>query len=119
MGVVKSIIAELTDETNVARAFSLLPMSWAVGVVIGLATFSHRRQYLLMFMPCFSPFLGGILSRPQDRWPNVFSHPFWNTYPYFLPCLASAAYACVSLIIVANFLQEVRFVLCQELYRFT
>src|SRR5712691_2892386 len=35
MGVVKSIIAEITDETNVARAFSLLPMTWAVGVVIG------------------------------------------------------------------------------------
>ena len=119
MGVVKSIIAELTDETNVARAFSLLPMSWAVGVVIGLVIFAYRSQYSLMFMPCSSPFLGGILSRPQDRWPNVFSHPFWNTYPYFLPCLTSAAYACVSLIIVANFLEEVGLVLCQELYRLT
>jgi hypothetical protein len=36
-GVVKSVIAELTDETNVARGFSLLPMVWSVGYIIGYA----------------------------------------------------------------------------------
>jgi len=95
-------------------------MSWAFGVVIGLAIFTYRRLFSLIFlMPCLSPFLGGVLSRPQDRWPTVFSHPFWTKYPYFLPCLASAAYACVSLVIVAYFLEEVGFVPCQELYRLT
>ena len=95
-------------------------MTWAFGVVIGLAIVTYRRLFSLIFlMPCLSPFLGGVLSRPQDRWPTVFSHPFWTKYPYFLPCLASAAYACVSLVIVAYFLEEVGFVLCQELYRLT
>jgi hypothetical protein len=35
LGVIKSMIAELTDETNVARGFSLMPMARAVGYVIG------------------------------------------------------------------------------------
>jgi hypothetical protein len=59
-------------------------------------------------MSYFSPFLGGTLSRPQDRWPSAFSNPFWNKYPYFLPCLVSAAFACVALVLVAKFLEEVR-----------
>ncbi|KAN0136219.1 efflux pump azaL [Lactarius tabidus] len=87
LGVIKSMIAELTDETNVARGFSLLPMARAVGYIIG-------------------PFIGGVLSRPQDHWPNRFSHPFWAEYPYFLPCLVAATYALISFIVTAMYLEE-------------
>ncbi|KAH8985272.1 MFS general substrate transporter [Lactarius akahatsu] len=87
IGVMKSMMAELTDETNMARGFSLIPVTWAIGSTIG-------------------PFIGGVLSRPQDRWPNVFSHPFWGEYPYFLPCLATAAYALLSFTLAAIFLKE-------------
>ncbi|KAH9054529.1 MFS general substrate transporter [Lactarius vividus] len=87
IGVMKSMMAELTDETNMARGFSLIPVTWAVGGTIG-------------------PFVGGMLSRPQDHWPNVFSHPFWGEYPYFLPCLATAAYSLLSFILAAVFLKE-------------
>ncbi|KAH9054518.1 MFS general substrate transporter [Lactarius vividus] len=86
-GVMKSMMAELTDETNMAHGFSLITITWAVGSTIG-------------------PFIGGVLSRPQDRWPNVFSHPFWAEYPYFLPCLASATYALLSFSLAAIFLEE-------------
>ena len=34
-GVVKSMMAELTDETNMARGFSLIPVTWAVGGTLG------------------------------------------------------------------------------------
>lgn len=51
--------------------------------------------------------MGGVLSRPQDRWPNAFSHPFWGEFPYFLPCVATAAYATLSFILTAFFLKEV------------
>ncbi|KAF8267749.1 MFS general substrate transporter [Lactarius quietus] len=86
-GVMKSMMAEITDETNMARGFALISVGWAVGGSIG-------------------PFIGGILSRPQDRWPIVFSHPFWGEYPYFLPCLATAAYALLSFSLAAILLQE-------------
>ncbi|KAN0140331.1 major facilitator superfamily [Lactarius tabidus] len=86
-GVMKSMMAELTDETNMARGFALISVGWAIGGTIG-------------------PFIGGMLSRPQDRWPIVFSHPFWGEYPYFLPCLATAAYALLSFSLAAIFLKE-------------
>jgi MFS family permease len=35
IGVMKSMMAELTDETNMARGFSLIPVTWAVGGTIG------------------------------------------------------------------------------------
>ncbi|KAH9169219.1 major facilitator superfamily domain-containing protein [Lactarius sanguifluus] len=87
IGVMKSMMAELTDETNMARGVSLMAVTWAVGSTMG-------------------PFIGGVLSRPQDRWPNVFSHPFWGEYPYFLPCLTTAAYALLSFTLAAIFLKE-------------
>jgi hypothetical protein len=34
-GIVKSAMAELTDETNVARGFSFLMMAYSIGNVIG------------------------------------------------------------------------------------
>jgi hypothetical protein len=56
----------------------------------------------------FSPLIGGTLSRPQDRWPHLFAHPFWAEYPYLLPCLVVAAYCCMSWVLTAAFLKEVR-----------
>ncbi|KAH9008180.1 major facilitator superfamily domain-containing protein [Lactarius deliciosus] len=71
LGIIKSMIAELLDETNVARGFSLLLMARAAGYMTG-------------------PFIGGVLvSRPQDYWPDRFFHPFWAENPYFLPCLVT------------------------------
>ncbi|KAH9018120.1 major facilitator superfamily domain-containing protein [Lactarius pseudohatsudake] len=86
-GVVKSMMSELTDETNVARGFSMLPMSQSLGYAIG-------------------PLVGGMLSRPQDRWPGVFSHSFWAEYPYFLPCFVAATCACASLTANVIYLKE-------------
>ena len=40
IGTVKSAMAELTDDTNEARGFSLLPVTWAFGYVIGFAMIS-------------------------------------------------------------------------------
>ncbi|KAH8985293.1 MFS general substrate transporter [Lactarius akahatsu] len=87
VGVVSSMTAELTDETNVAQGFSMLPVAWSLGRVIG-------------------PLIGGVLSRPQDRWPHVFSHSFWSDYPYFLPCLVAAIFVCLSLVISGFYLEE-------------
>ncbi|KAH8985291.1 MFS general substrate transporter [Lactarius akahatsu] len=77
-GVIKSMIAELTDETNIARGFSMPPVAWSLGYVIG----------------------------PQDRWPDAFSHPFWADYPYFLPCFVAATFMCFSFVITTLYLEE-------------
>lgn len=87
VGAVRSMIAELTDETNVARGFSKPPVAWSIGYVIG-------------------PLIGGVLSRPQDRWPQTFSHPFWADCPYFLPCLVAASFTFFSFVTTGLFLEE-------------
>ncbi|KAH9036967.1 MFS general substrate transporter [Lactarius pseudohatsudake] len=87
IGVSKSVLAELADDSNVARAFSFLLVVFEVGQVIG-------------------SFVGGFLSRPQDRWPDYFPQPFWVEYPYFLPCLVVASFSLIQFVIAAIFFEE-------------
>ncbi|KZT54505.1 MFS general substrate transporter [Calocera cornea HHB12733] len=85
--VIQTMISEMTDDTNEARAFPLYSLMWALGSVIG-------------------PSIGGTLSRPADNFPSVFGGvAFWETYPYFLPCAISACITGVS-IITSIFLKE-------------
>jgi len=72
VGVIKSIMGELTDSTNRAQGYALLPPVWSFGATIG-------------------PLLGGTLSHPHERFSKTFSGSFWKDYPYFLPCLVSSA----------------------------
>ncbi|CAE6442044.1 unnamed protein product [Rhizoctonia solani] len=87
MGVAKSMVVELTDETNQAQAFAFTPMVWSIGSTFG-------------------PFLGGTLSHPAKHLPSLFDTPFWNEYPYFLPCLTAAVYASCVFVVGALFLKE-------------
>ena len=52
--------------------------------------------------------MGGILSKPHDHWPQIFSDRFWIEYPYFLPCAAAAAFSAFTFLVTAIFLKEVR-----------
>ncbi|KAJ1311924.1 hypothetical protein OPQ81_010384 [Rhizoctonia solani] len=87
LGVSKSTIVELTDETNQAQAFSFLAILWSIGSTIG-------------------PFIGGTFSNPTKLFPRLFDTPFWNEYPYFLPCLMAATYSSCMFIITGLFLKE-------------
>ncbi|TBU50435.1 MFS general substrate transporter [Dichomitus squalens] len=86
-GVIKSMIADLTDASNMAQGFAMMPVMWSVGGTIG-------------------PIIGGQLARPHDRWPDIFSNPFWRYYPYFLPCAASALFSAVIFVVTAALLRE-------------
>ena len=35
VGAVKSMIGELTDSTNIAQAFALMPIGWCIGSTLG------------------------------------------------------------------------------------
>ncbi|KAG8701681.1 hypothetical protein FRC08_003963 [Ceratobasidium sp. 394] len=87
IGVAKSMMVELTDETNQAQCFAFFPVMWSTGSTIG-------------------PFIGGTLSNPARLLPRVFDTPFWNEYPYFLPCLVTAMFTAFVFILSAIFLQE-------------
>ncbi|CAE6466392.1 unnamed protein product [Rhizoctonia solani] len=86
--VIKSVMGEITDETNQGKAFAYLPLFWSLGALI-------------------APALGGFLSHPADRYPSVFGFELFRRYPYFLPCLAGSAFSILGLVAGILFLEEV------------
>ncbi|KAJ2926063.1 hypothetical protein H1R20_g11032, partial [Candolleomyces eurysporus] len=88
VGVSKSVLAEITDSTNIGDAYALSPIMWNTGITIG-------------------PTLGGVLSSPASRWPETFGKiPFFHHHPYFLPCAAAAFIAFASFFISSIALKE-------------
>ncbi|KAI6098971.1 major facilitator superfamily domain-containing protein [Pisolithus croceorrhizus] len=88
IGVMKSMLGELTDSSNMAQGFALMPIMWSLGCTLG-------------------PLIGGTLSRPQDHFPRLFGAPFWAEYPYFLPCGIASAFAVIVFVVIVFFLKEV------------
>ncbi|KAF5383858.1 hypothetical protein D9615_003796 [Tricholomella constricta] len=88
IGVTKSVMAEITDPTNVAQAFSFLPVAWSIGSTLG-------------------PFIGGTFTAPATRWPSVFGNiQFVKDYPYFLPCLVATLFPLSAFILAFVGLKE-------------
>ncbi|KAG8890445.1 hypothetical protein FRB98_008480 [Tulasnella sp. 332] len=86
--ILKSMIGEITDETNQARAYPLESVTWAAGCVLG-------------------PLIGGHLSHPVERYPSLFGNvEFLKNYPYFLPCAVSSCITFGSTLIAILFLEE-------------
>ncbi|OAX31596.1 MFS general substrate transporter [Rhizopogon vinicolor AM-OR11-026] len=86
--VMKSIMmGELTDSTNIAQGFALMPMAWSIGATLG-------------------PVIGGTLEHPKDHFPNVFRGEFWSQFPYFLPSAVAAAIAIICFLAILLFLNE-------------
>lgn len=53
------------------------------------------------------PLIGGLLSRPAERFPQVFGdNEFLKKFPYFLPCAVPATVTAVSWVIASLYLKE-------------
>jgi len=56
-----------------------------------------------------SPYVGGWLSKPADRFPDVFGNwDFFKTYPYFLASAVPATFTALAWLVTFFFLKEVR-----------
>jgi MFS family permease len=88
IGVLKSYIREITDQTNQAKAYTVRAVGWAIGTIVG-------------------PILGGGLARPAIQYPNLFSSTgLFGYFPFLLPCLASAILSGISLFLGMLYLKE-------------
>ncbi|KAI0749529.1 MFS general substrate transporter [Daedaleopsis nitida] len=88
IGVMKSMLAEITDPTNIAQAYAFMPIAWSTGATVG-------------------PIIGGSLSRPAERYPSVFGgSEFHKKYPYFLACSIPATFSAIACFITLFFLKE-------------
>ena len=55
-----------------------------------------------------SPYIGGSLSKPVERFPGVFGDwEFFKTYPYFLACAVPATWSAFAWLVAFLFLKEV------------
>ncbi|KAG6906073.1 hypothetical protein DXG01_016037 [Tephrocybe rancida] len=86
-GVMKSVMGELTDPSNRAQGFSLMPAVWATGATLG-------------------PLFGGTLAKPAENFPRLFGGAFWKAFPYFLPCVATSGFVFITFLITAVFFKE-------------
>lgn len=62
-----------------------------------------------LFLPSsqLGPIIGGLLSRPADRFPGLFGkNEFLKNYPYFLPCAIPATFTVLAWVITYLFLKE-------------
>ncbi len=90
IGVIKSIMGQMLDNTNVASAFAYQPIPSSAGATLG-------------------PLIGGTLSGPDEKFPNLFGNlKFLKTYPYFLPYAIPATFTVVCLLVTYLFFEEVR-----------
>lgn len=99
-------MGELTDATNMAQGFALMPIAFSFGATIGYVPF-------LVFciegnVPFKSPMIGGALEHPQRHFPNIFPGAFWSQFPYFLPSGIAAAFSVICFLTILFFLKEVQ-----------
>ncbi|KAF9048820.1 member of major facilitator superfamily multidrug-resistance, DHA1 sub-family [Panaeolus papilionaceus] len=88
IGVIKSIMAEMTDTTNISRAYAYQPIAWSTGSALG-------------------PMIGGSLARPAERFPSLFGNSeFHKKHPYFLPCAVPATFSAIAWMVTFFFLKE-------------
>jgi len=90
MGIVKSFLTEITDDTNRSASFYLYSLAWTMGAIC-------------------APLVGGLLSKPTEKFPSVFSSDptsVWVEFPYLLPCLLTVAWNVMAALICGLFMIE-------------
>jgi MFS family permease len=88
IGVLKTYVTEITDDSNRATGFSYTSLAWAAGCIV-------------------APLFGGMLSNPADKFPNYFSqHGIFGVFPYFLPILLCVIFLLVSILFCILFMKE-------------
>ncbi|KAJ2998860.1 hypothetical protein HDV02_003970 [Globomyces sp. JEL0801] len=88
VGVVKSMIGELTDSSNRGLAFAFWQTAYGLGAIVG-------------------PMLGGLLVNPVEQFPGIFGNSqLFKEYPYLLPCLVGSFFSIVGAILGILLLEE-------------
>ena len=86
VGSLRSMVAELTDDSNQAQAMSIYSMSWIVGSLLG-------------------PVFAGLLARPCDRF-ECDPESIFLRFPFLLPFAAISVLNVVSVFCIMLFVPE-------------
>lgn len=88
IGVAKCVLGEITDDSNQSFAFSLFGFLYGMGTLV-------------------APMLGGLLSNPATKYPNLFGN--WGLFiefPYLLPCIISSLVSLFGFVVGLLFFEE-------------
>ncbi|XP_071094091.1 uncharacterized protein [Haliotis cracherodii] len=70
VGTAKTVLYEISDNTNQAIGMSCIALSWGTGLILG-------------------PTFGGFLASPASKYPSVFDpEGFFSRFPFVLPSVA-------------------------------
>ncbi|KAG2069717.1 MFS multidrug-resistance DHA1 sub-family [Suillus decipiens] len=76
--IIKNLLIDITDATNLPKACAYMQISFMLSAIIG-------------------PIAGGSLSRPADRFPEIFGRSeLLKTYPYLLSCAVPVVCASIA-----------------------
>lgn len=82
VGVAKTVLYDVSDNTNQAFHMSIISIAWGSGLILG-------------------PTIGGYLALPARKYPNTFSpNGFLADYPFVLPSISCLAVCAVCFFIV-------------------
>ncbi|KAJ2704888.1 hypothetical protein FB645_002921 [Coemansia sp. IMI 203386] len=86
--VVKTMVAEISDNTNRPRMMAMTPLMWNLGSVAGSA-------------------VGGLFADPVNQYPRWFGNSvIFKEYPYLLPCLIGCSVTIFGLVVGLFKLEE-------------
>lgn len=79
VGIIRTMVAEMVPERELQpRAFSIMPLVWSLGSVVG-------------------PAFGGFFAQPATQYPNLFGNvEFLKKFPYLLPNLIATIFFLIS-----------------------
>ena len=84
----KTMLSEVTDDSNAALGMSAMTVGWGLGLVVG-------------------PAIGGFLSRPAQKYASLASVTWLQSYPYALPCIVWLAAAVLAATASAHLLDGI------------
>ncbi|KAK1238297.1 hypothetical protein MKX07_006443 [Trichoderma sp. CBMAI-0711] len=89
VGIIRTMVAEMVTEKELQpRAFSIMPLVWSLGSVVG-------------------PAFGGFFAQPAKQFPNVFGNiELFKKFPYLLPNLLATVFFLISAASATFFLRE-------------
>lgn len=90
VGILKSFLTEITDDSNRGHGFSLMSLGWSLGTILG-------------------PLAGGVLAYPAVKYPGVFAQDgIFAEHAFLLPCLLCVACNVLTGLFTLAFMKESR-----------
>ncbi|KAL7939539.1 MFS general substrate transporter [Trichoderma chlorosporum] len=89
VGIIRTMVAEMVTEKELQpRAFSIMPLVWSLGSVVG-------------------PAFGGFFAQPAKQFPGLFGNiELFKKFPYLLPNLLATVFFLISAASATFFLKE-------------